>query len=167
MDGFDIFLSIAEIAGVFVGFGALISLLRDRQEEVRLMLHAVIANGLVVLVAALIPVALSQYGLTGRALWGSSSAAFLVLCWTAIWGALRNPEIRSASKIVGKANPLFAIGFWGLSEAPIQLPLVLVLLGVAIAHERALYFTALVLSLVQAAFLLARIVFSRASPSAP
>ena len=85
VDGFDLFLSIAEIAGVFVGFGALISLLRDHQEEGRVMLHAVIANGLVVLVAALIPVALSQYGLTGRALWGSSSGAFLVLCWAAIW----------------------------------------------------------------------------------
>ncbi len=86
MQDLGLFLSIAEIAGVFVGFGALISLLRDQQDEGRVAVHAVIANGLVALVAALIPVALSQYGLTDRSLWGWSSGAFLLLCWAAIWG---------------------------------------------------------------------------------
>lgn len=165
MRDFDLFLSIAEIAGVFVGFGALISLLRDRHEIRRAALHAVIANGLVVLIAALIPVVLDQYGITGRTVWGWSSGAFLVLCWAAIWAVLRNPEIRDATRVDAKAHPLLAIVFWGLLEAPIQLPLVLVLLGVAPTHARALYFTALVLSLGQAAFLLARVVFSRAPAS--
>ena len=56
MDDFAPFLSIAEIAGVFVGFGALMSLSRDRQEESLVALRVVISIGLVVLVAALIPV---------------------------------------------------------------------------------------------------------------
>lgn len=166
MQAFDLFLSIAEIAGVFVGFGALISLLRDRQAEGRVALHAVIANGLVALVAALVPVALSQYGLTGRGLWGWSSGIFLFLCWAAIWGGLRNPEIREATKVDARANPVLGIVFWGLLEAPLQLPLVLILLGVMVNHARALYFTALVLCLVQAAFLLGRAVFSSATSSA-
>ena len=76
MQGFDLFISIGEIAGVFVGFGALISLLRDRQSEGRVALHGVIANGLVALVAALIPVTLNEYGFTGRGLWGWSGGAF-------------------------------------------------------------------------------------------
>ena len=87
MDDFAPFLSIAEIAGVFVGFGALMSLSRDRQEEGLVALRVVISIGLVVLVAALIPVALSHYGLVGHALWGWSSGAFLVICWTAILGS--------------------------------------------------------------------------------
>ncbi len=156
-----LFLSIAEIAGVFVGFGALISLLRDQQEEGRVAVHGVIGNGLVALVAALIPVALSQYGLTGRALWSGSSGAFLLLCWAAIWGGLHNPEIRGAARVHAKANPVLTIAFWGLLEAPLQFPLVLILLGIGLTHAGALYFTALVMCLVQAAFLLGRAVFSR------
>jgi hypothetical protein len=138
VQGFDFFLSIGEIAGVFVGFGALISLLRDRQEEGRVALHGVIANGLVALVAALIPVALNEYGLTGRSLWAWSSGAFLLLCWAALWGVLRNPEIREATTADAKAYPVPTIVLWGL-ELPLQLPLVFILLGVVPSHSRAFY----------------------------
>ena len=41
MDDFSFFLSIAEIAGIFVGFGALISLLGDRQAMGRVTLNIV------------------------------------------------------------------------------------------------------------------------------
>ncbi len=160
----DLFLSIAEIAGVFVGFGALMSLLRDQQDEGRISVLAVIANGLVALIAALVPVALGQYGLTGHALWGSSSIAFLLLCWGAILGGFHNPEIRNAAKVDAKANPALTITFWALLEAPLQVPLVLVLLGVLSTHASALYFTALVMCLVQAAFLLGMTVLSQALP---
>jgi hypothetical protein len=162
VQGLDLFLSIAEIAGVFVGFGALISLLRDRQEEGRVAVHGVIANGLVALVAALIPVALSEYGLAGRGLWVWSSGAFLLSCWAALWAGLRNPAIREATTADAKAHPMLTFIFWGL-ELPLQLPLVLPLLAVVPSHSRALYFTALVLCLVQAAFLLGRAVFLPAS----
>jgi hypothetical protein len=158
VQGFETFLSIAEIAGVFVGFGALISLLRDRQAEGRVALHGVIANGLVALVAALIPAALNEFGLIGPGLWGWSAGAFLFLCWAALWGGLRNPEIREATTADAKTHPVLAIAFWGI-ELPLQLPLLLILLGVLPSYSRALYFTALVLCLVQAAFLLGRAVF--------
>jgi hypothetical protein len=156
-----LFLAIAEIAGVFVGFGALISLLRDRQEAGRFALHAVIVNGLVALVASLIPVALNEYGLTGRELWGWSSGVFLALCWAAIGATLRNPEIRSATATDARAYPAISIVFWVFLEVPIELPLVLVLFGFAARYAPALYVTALILTLVQAAFMLARVVFSR------
>ena len=161
MDDFDLFLSIAEIAGIFVGFGALMSVLRDRQEEGLVALRVVILNGLLVLVAALIPVALSHYGLAGRALWSWSSGAFLVVCWTAILGSLRERETRREVMDDTMANPAPAVVFWVFFEIPIQVPLVLALLGIASSLAPAFYVTALVLNLFQAAFLLARVVFAR------
>ena len=60
----------AEIAGVFVGFGALIAL--TRREEVELSqlgrIRAVVTIGLMVIVAPLIHVILSSYGLDGHPL---------------------------------------------------------------------------------------------------
>ena len=167
MDDFGLFLSIAEIAGIFVGFGALMSVLRDRQEGGLVALRVVILNGLVVLVAALIPVALSHYGLVGRALWSWSSGAFLVVCWIAILVPLRDRETRRAVKADTKANPVLAVLFWVLFEIPIQVPLVLAVLGIAPSLAPAFYVTALVLNLFQAAFLLTRLVFARDLGSVP
>jgi hypothetical protein len=161
----DLFLSIAEIAGVFVGFGALISFSRDRAAETRVALRGVVAIGLVVLVAALLPVALARYGLTDRTLWGWSSGGFLLIIWIAIGGLLIDPEQRAWVKIDVKGNPALAAFFCLFLEAPIQVPLVLVLLGVAPTLAPAFYVTGLVLNLFEAAFLLARLVLAR--PSQP
>ena len=161
MDDFDLFLSIAEIAGVFVGFGALISLLGDRKAVARVALNIVISIGLVVLVAALIPVLLSHYGLAGRVLWSWSSGAFLVICWTAILAPLCDAETRTAIKDDTKTSPVVAAVFWVLLEIPIQVPLILAVFGVAPSLARAFYVTSLVLNLFQAAFLLGRLVFTR------
>jgi hypothetical protein len=159
----DLFLSIAEIAGVFVGFGALISLSRDRAVEARALLRAVVTIGLLVLVAALLPVALARYGLTDRTLWGWSSAGFLLMIWIVIVGFLLDPEHRAWAKADARANPALTAFFWVVLEVPIQVPLVLVLLGVAPTLAAAFYVTALVLNLFQAAFVLARLVLARDS----
>lgn len=57
-----LFIAIAEIAGVFVGFGALISITRRSEvDPARLgAIRAVVIAGLTVVVAALIPVAPSK-----------------------------------------------------------------------------------------------------------
>ena len=80
----ELFVAIAEIAGVFVGFGALISVTRRNEIEVSQLgrLRAVVTMGLVVIVAALIPVGFSRYGVTGHALWFTCSLIFLILIWT-------------------------------------------------------------------------------------
>jgi hypothetical protein len=161
----DLFLSIAEIAGVFVAFGALISVARDRTHEDPLQLRGVVGVvtiGLVVLVAALLPVALARYGLTGRALWGWSSGGFLLLIWVAISRLLLDPEHGQWMKGDARSHPAITVFFWIFLEAPIQIPLVLAILGVAPALAPAFYVTALVLNLFEAAFVLARLVFSRA-----
>jgi hypothetical protein len=157
----DLFLSIAEIAGIFIGFGALISFSSDRGPASRVGLRNVVAIGLLVLVAAVVPVGLSHYGLTGRALWGWSSGAFLLFIWTTILGVHRDREHREWAKADAKANPALAILFWVFLEVPIQVPLALAILGVAPSLASAFYVTALVLNLFQAAFVLARLVFAR------
>jgi hypothetical protein len=54
--------------------------------------------------------------------------------------------------------------FWLLLELPIQVPLVLTLLGLFPDLEPAFYTTALVFHLFEAAYVLARLVYWQASP---
>ena len=58
----DLFVAIAEIAGVFVGFGALISVTRGAEIEASVLgrIRAVVTIGLLVVVAALVPVGLGR-----------------------------------------------------------------------------------------------------------
>jgi hypothetical protein len=157
----DLFLSIAEIAGVFVGFGTLISLSRERAVEARAPLRAVVTIGLVVLVAALLPVGMARYGLADRVLWGGSSAVFLLIIWVTLLGSFLDPAHQAWLRADVKANPGLALFFWVFLEIPIQVPLVLAILGVAPRLAPAFYVTALVLNLFEAAFVLARLVFAR------
>ena len=64
-----IFIAIAEIAGVFVGFGALISVTRRSDVDPAQLgsIRAVVTAGLTVVVAALIPVVSASYGVGGPA----------------------------------------------------------------------------------------------------
>ena len=77
----DFFVVIAEIAGVFVGFGALISVTRRTRFEASQIgrIRAVVTIGLIVIIVALIPVVLSSYGLSEDHLWFISSLSFLIL----------------------------------------------------------------------------------------
>jgi len=156
-----LFLSIAEIAGVFVGFGALISFAQEQGVEARVQLRGVVTIGLVVLVAALLPVALASYGLGDRALWAGSSAGFLGVIWIALGVLLRVPEQRGFAAGDARAHPVLTLFFWGGLELPIQVFLVLVILGVAPTLAVAFYVSALVLNLFEAAWMLARLVMSR------
>ena len=156
-----LFLAIAEIAGVFVGFGALISFTRRTEIEAAQLgqIRAVVTIGLVVVVAALLPVGLSRYGLSGHSLWFLSSLVFLLLGWAVIVLSLRRPENRQAVISQTRSGPVMAAFFWLLLELPIQVPLVLAVLGPFPELEPGFYTTALVFNLFQAAFVLARLVY--------
>ena len=163
----DLFVALAEIAGIFVGFGALISVTRrggiDATQLARI--RAVVAVGLVVMVAALVPVGLSRYGLAGHALWSWSSLIFLVLIWASIVVPLRNKEHRETLTGQHRGNPIAATFFWVCLEIPIQVPLILAMLGSYPDLEPAFYTTALVLNIFEAAFILTGIVFSQIASS--
>jgi hypothetical protein len=163
----DLFVAIAEIAGVFVGFGALISVTRRSQIEAAQLgqIRAVVTIGLVVIVAALIPVGLDRYGVTGHSLWFVCGLIFLVLIWAVIILSLRRPENRELMIARARANPVMAVLFWLVLEVPMQIPLVLTVLGPYPDLEPAFYTTALVLNLFEAAFVLAQLVYSQANPT--
>ena len=158
----ELFVSMAEIAGVFVGFGALISVTRRAEIEAEQLgyIRAVVTIGLVVLVAGLIPVGLDRYGLTGRSLWFISSLVFLVLSWGVNLLSLRRAENRQL--VIGqlRSRPLSAAFFWLLLELPVQVPLFLALFGVRPELDSAFYLTALLFSLFEAAFVLAQLVYT-------
>ncbi len=162
----DLFLSIAEIAGIFVGFGALISFSSNRGDEARAALRDIVMTGLIALVGALFPVGLGRYGLVDQALWGWSSAGLLLVIWVGLVLTLRDAESRERIKAHAKANPALAILFWVFLEVPLQVPLVLVVLGVAPSLASAFYVTALLLTLFEAAFMLVRLVLKGESDAA-
>lgn len=164
-DDLALFVAIAEIAGVFVGFAALISVTgRDEVAPAQLaQVRAVVTIGLVVIVASLVPVGLERYGLTTAALWRVSSAVFLVLVWVVIVLSLRLPENRALTLAQARATPGLSALFWGVLEAAIQVPLLLAVLGAFADQARAFYTTALVVHLFQAAFVLGQFVYVRAA----
>jgi MFS family permease len=165
-DDLHLFLSIAEIAGVFVGFGALISVAQDQPLATRAQLRGVVMAGLGVLVGALLPVTLARFGLVDRALWGWASAAFLAVIWVIIVPTLRHPEARAWSRADVREHPVHSILFWVFLEVPIQVSLILALLSVIPELDTAFYVTALVLNLCEAAYLLARVVLARSASTA-
>ena len=156
------FIAIAEIAGVFVGFAALISVTRrsDIESQQLAQIQAVVTSGLLVVVAALIPVGLEFYGVSGHGLWVASAISYLVLNWVVISLALRRQANRELAKTQARTSPLGAALFWIL-ELAIQVSLVLVIFGVNRDVDIAFYVTALVLHLFEAAFVLAQLVYAQ------
>lgn len=163
---FQLLIEMANIAGVFVGFGALISVIRRGEIEPAQLgqIRAVVTIGLVVIVAALVPVGLSRYGITGHDLWLTCSLIFLLLNWIVIFISVRQPENRNLMTARVRTNPMITVVFWLLLEVPMQVPLFLAVLGPYPDLEPAFYITALVLNLFQAAFVLAQLVYSQANP---
>jgi hypothetical protein len=81
MQDTDLFLSLAEIAGVFVGFGALISVRSSGASDAHEVayIRPVVTLAICVVVAALAPVIISRYGVTGHELWLVCSLVALCL----------------------------------------------------------------------------------------
>lgn len=166
MADLDLFIAGAEIAGVFVGFGALISVTRRSEIESTQLgqIRAVVTIGLVVMVAALVPVGLDRYGLAGRVLWFVSSLVFLAISWAVIFLSLRRPENRQMVFTQARSSPMKAVFFWLMLELPVQVPLILAALGLRPDLDPAFYFTALVFNLFEAAFVLAQLVYTEVRP---
>lgn len=161
--GIELFVTMAEIAGIFVGFGALISVTGRAEigDEQLGHIRAVVTIGLVVLVAGLIPVGLDRYGVTGRSLWFTASLVFLALSWVVNVLSLRRAESRQLVLAQLRTRPWSAAFFWLLLELPVQVPLFLALFGVRPDLAPAFYLTALLFNLFQAAFVLAQLVYSQ------
>ncbi len=158
----ELFVALAEIAGVFVGFGALIGVTRRGSGAASdlVRIRGVVLTGLLVVASALIPVGLERYSLEPETVWRVSSIAFLLLIWAVFLVPLRDPADRSEFLSQLKAEPMGLL-FLLCLEIAVQGPLALVALGSFPASSPALYTTALIINLLQAAFLLSQLVLSR------
>lgn len=157
-----LFVTIAEIAGVFVGFAALIGVTRRSDIGASQLgrLRAVVTIGLVVVVGALLPIVLGAYDLAERTLWLIAGLAYLILNWVVIVLALRRPENRRLAADQARTMPMGAAFFW-LLEIPIQVPLLLLVVGVSPELDAAFYLTALVFHLFEGALVLAQLVYDQ------
>jgi len=106
-----------------------------------------------------------RYGVTSHDLWFICSLIFFLLILAMSILSLRKPEYRELVINQARNNPLMAIFFWLLLETPIQISLILTLLGLYPNLEPAFYTTALLFHLFEAAFVLAQIVHSQMSTS--
>jgi hypothetical protein len=158
----ELFVHFAEIAGVFIGFGALISLRSAHVTDVHdvVYLQAVLALGVWVVVSSLVPVVVSRYGVVGHGLWLPSAVVALVI-WLAFLAAFaRRSDTRALNR---SQEPLDR--FFPVVGLPLHLviagSLALIVLGRWPSTEPALYVTALAAGVVFAGYTLLVYVMSQ------
>lgn len=171
MQDTDLFLSLAEIAGVFVGFGALISVRSGGPTEASEIntIRWPVTIAIWVVIAALAPVIISRYDITGHELWLACSLLALAFLVVMIIVFARTPENRAdvadtlATMPRAKIALLAGATFW-LPFVLDVLALALVVLGPFPDQEQALYLTAVALGLLMGALGLFVAVFWQRRP---
>jgi hypothetical protein len=171
----ELFLSLAEIAGVFVGFAALIAVRSGGPGEPFDVapVRGVVIGGTMVIVAALAPLTLDHFDLTDHQVLAFSS--ILVLVSYAALGLIhrRAPEYKEAAAALSGRSGRFAVAqnavegvaMVVVTGVPI-IALIAIAAGLLSELETALYFTVVVLFLVQAAWTLLWLVFKERRPAA-
>jgi hypothetical protein len=162
MQDTELFMELAGIAGVFVGFGALIAVRSGGASdpfEVAFV-RGVVVTGLLTVIAALAPVTLDRYELAEHQVWALSSALVLVCLFVLVVAMVRMPEWAAAGSPL-RARRLAAVVEAGgvLYLLALIITPALIVLGVAPQLDAALYFTAVVLILLFNGWLLLRMVF--------
>ncbi len=164
MQDADLLVALAGIAGVFVGFGALIST-RDADASELWLIRNVVNGGLMVVAAALVPVVVARYDLAGHELWRLSSLIVLALDWAVIILLHTRREHMAMQALQTRAARAALSSTILFLEAPAQIALILVVLGLFPAVEPALYLTAVVLLLFEAAVILVMLVYTQGRPA--
>jgi uncharacterized membrane protein len=166
MQDTELFLSLAEIAGVFVGFAALISVRSGGASDAHEVtyIRSVVTTAIWVVVAALAPVIVSRYDLAGHGLWLACSLLALVLLLV-IWIVNeRTTESRELGAAYSRAQTIGVVASYLGLMIPTIAALVLVVLGLFPDHEPALYLTAVAFGLFLGALTLLFLVFSQRRP---
>ncbi len=167
----DLLLSLAEIAGVFVGFGALIAVRGGGTSEAVdvTSIRWAVTLGMWVIIAALVPIIVSRYGVSGHDLWLPTGLFALALFAVLVATGARTPENRAEAAETFATVPWALIVlvsgsmFW-LPMVSIVLALVLVALGPFPDQEHALYLTAVGLGLFMGVMTLLVMVFKQRRP---
>jgi hypothetical protein len=164
MQDADLLVALAGIAGVFVGFGALISA-RDADASELWLIRNVVNGGLMVVAAALVPVVIARYDLVGHELWRLCSLIVLALDWAVIILLHTRREHMAMQAIQTRAARAALSSTMLFLEVPAQIALILVVLGMFPDVEPALYLTAVVLLLFEAAVILVMLVYTQGRPA--
>lgn len=157
----DLFVHFAEIAGVFVGFAALISVRSAQVSDLHgvVYLTSVVALGVWVVIAALVPITVSRYGVHDHALWLSSALAAIAFWVIMLIALLRRPSFRSVNRSPEPLDRFFPLVGLPL-HVIIAVSLILIILGVWLRLDEALYVTALAAAVVFAGYTLLALVLS-------
>lgn len=158
MQGADLFLSLAEIAGVFVGFGALIAVRSAATMGASEIngIRWVVTTAIWVVIVALAPIIVSSYGLTSHELWLVCSLLALALLVVMIGVFLRTPENQAVladnlATVPPAVTALVMVPTFWVPLVLLVLALALVVLGPLPNQEQALYLTAVALGLLMGA----------------
>jgi len=165
MQDADLFMELAGIAGVFVGFGALISVRSGGASdtfEIAYM-RGVVSYGLLTIVAALAPVALGRYDLAEHQVWALSSVVVVVglIAVTVLNAATPEYRDETATATATRSRWLLVLAVAGVAFLMLAAALApfVIILGLAPRLEAALYFTAVVVILLFGAWFLIQMVF--------
>lgn len=165
METTELLMHLAEIAGVFVGFGALISIRSEAtgDEEVT-MIRQIVLVAILVVVAALLPVMISSFGVAGHGLWVTSAGVFLVLWWASsllnIWDFERTRVLAAVPRLARAKMEIPAAPFW----LSMNFALILILTGRFPDQDPALYLTAVAANLFLTAEMLLYLVYLQRRP---
>jgi len=151
----ELFVHFAEIAGVFVGFGALISLRSARPTEPHdvVYVQAVLGLGVWVVIAALGPIAVSRYGVHDDALWRPCALVALAIWVIFVIALSRTAASRTINRSPDRLDRIFPVVGLPLHVVIIG-SLGLVIFGVWPGNDEALYITALTAGVIFAGYTL-------------
>lgn len=149
---------LAQIAGIFVGFGALISASKGGSATVqeREILAGMVWIGIMLLIGAILPILVDSYGFSPAWSLRAGALIFLVMAWIGIF------RFWESIKYGIKTAPAAASFYWA-HEVLIQIPLVLILMGLFSPYHEPFYLTALVISAFEAAQNLVGLVFAKSA----
>ena len=169
MQDTDLFLELAGIAGVFVGFGALIAVRNGGASEPQEVapVRVTVGFGVMAIIGALAPVTLGRYVLTDHEVLALSSALVVVGLLGVSFMHVRSPEYKAYAASWKRLTPsdVVEVVAWVLLVGGMALAPIVIVLGVAPDLEAALYFTVLVLILLLAAWALMTLVFAQRRPA--
>jgi len=172
MQDADLYVGLAGIAGVFVGFAALITVRSGGPSdplEVAPM-RMMVSMAMLTIVAALAPVTLVRYDLSDHQVWGLSSALILVGWLLIVVASARTPEYRAGwatSMAEARLTPGDVIGgtAYVLYMIVSLVAPIIILLGMTPDLESALYFSVVVLILLGTGATLLGLVFMQRRPA--
>jgi hypothetical protein len=170
MQDTELFMELAGIAGVFVGFGALIAVRSGGPSEPQEVsaVRITVAAGVMAIIGALAPLTLGRYDLDDHQVLALGSVLILGGIIGISFMHVRSPEYKAymASRGLRRSDAIGLVAWVALVGGMALAPIVIVL-GVAPDLEAALYFTVLVLILLGAAWALMSLVFAQRRPQPP